>query len=145
MQSDSYSHQRPDALEELGDDAIVAQQAMVHAPPQRTHVVEEQQTIVVSEPLPDPMDTARTAQRPRYDPRRYDPTVVVRAVRAPINPQPLKPPRPRTPAWVAWLIWVVAGLIAFTVGGILAIWSANHNAQSTNPTGGSEPAVVGTE
>jgi len=139
-------YQEPDVIEELGDDAIVAQQAVVHAPPQRTHVVEEAQTIMVSEQPPDPMDTAMTAQRPRYDPRRYDPTVVVRAVRGPLNIPRVKPPRRRTPGWVPWLIWGIAGLIAFAVGGFLAVWSANRNVQPAQPApAGPEPPVVGTE
>ncbi len=136
----------PEVIEELGDDAIVAQQAVVHAPPQRTHIVQDEQTIVVAEPPPDPMDTASTAQRPRYDPRRYDPTVVVRAVRGPINIPRARPQRRRAPGWVPWLIWGIAGLIAFVVGGFLAVWSAQRNAQPPQAApSGAEPSVVGTE
>jgi hypothetical protein len=115
-----------EVLEELDDDAIVAQQATAHSPAPRVQVNEEARTIVVSEPPPDSGDTARL---PRMAPGRNDPTLVLRAVRPPISASPLPSPRrARLPGWVPWLIWGIAGLLAFGFGAFLALTMAKKDA-----------------
>lgn len=96
-------------LPEIGDDAIVAQQAEPHAPAPRVQVAEEARTIVVA--------PARG---------RNDPTMVIRAVRHPLPylpgpPAPAPAPPRGTPGWLPWLVWGVAGLIALLLGGALAL------------------------
>jgi hypothetical protein len=117
-------------LEELEDDAVIAQQAALHSPARRVNVVEEQRTVVVSNDADD------TSKMRRLEPGRHDPTLVLRAVRHP-PPQyavPRGPPPAATPAWVAWVVWGIAGLIAFGIGGAVAIALSRRAPHATPPT-----------
>ena len=128
-----------EVLEELDDDAIVAQQATAHAPAPRVQVADEARTIVVSEPPPDADDTARVRS---LDRGRNDPTMVLRAVRAPLPAVVSAPPRRSWPPWLPWLIWGLAGLIAFGFGAFLALMMAEKNAPPPAPAATGAPRPV---
>jgi hypothetical protein len=108
-----------EVLEELDDDAIVAQQAALHSPARRANVVQDARTVVVADDGPDAGDTARLR---RVEPGRHDPTLVLRAVRnLPPQYRPHPAPVRATPAWVPWVVWGIAGIIAFGIGGAVAL------------------------
>ncbi|MCA9592564.1 MAG: hypothetical protein KC776_04610 [Myxococcales bacterium] len=121
----SHSRQHPygsppevDELEELGDDAIVAQQSAAHAPQPRVNVAVDQPSVVVAE-HPEEMDPSEVIATRQMNalPGTYDPTMVIR--------RPYYPPQaaPRA-SWLPWVIWGIAGLLAFAFGGLLALLSA---------------------
>ena len=121
-----------EVLQELDDDAIVAQQAPAHAPAPRVQITEEARTIVVEEP---PVPAGETARVRAITRGRNDPTMVVRAVRyphpyagVPVAPLPQPAPPSAWPSWLPWLVWGIAGLIAFAIGGALAIMAARRDA-----------------
>ncbi|HEY6556439.1 MAG TPA: hypothetical protein VI072_04170 [Polyangiaceae bacterium] len=117
-----------EALEELGDDAIIAQQAAVHTPQPRANVEIESRSIVIAEERPAPEGRVPPEGEPTRELMPYavssmDPTVVIRD-RKFINSLGSSPPstrerRGRRVARVA--LWCGAGLLAFGVGGILAV------------------------
>lgn len=118
-------------LEEIEDDAIVAQQAAAHAPAPRVPIAQDARTIVVDEGA-----TAGDTTRLRAIPRRpMDPTLVVRAVRPPVfqaapPSSPMPVPQARgTPSWLPWVIWVCAGVVALLLGGVLALVANRRDAQ----------------
>lgn len=122
-------------LEELGDDAIIAQQQGAHAPKPRVQVTEEARSIVISDhPAPGsnppsgpkiPVD-AHPSGRKRSD--RTEKTVVIRdrrqieelrremaKRRPPAAPEPAK----------GLLLWVIVGVAAFVVGGLVALFATS--------------------
>ncbi len=117
-----------EALEELGDDAIIAQQAAVHTPGPRAHVEIETRSIVIAEERfpPEgrlPAEGEPTRELLPYAVSSMDPTVVIRD-RKFINSLGSSPPsvrenRRRRAGRV--LLWCGAGLLAFGVGGVLAV------------------------
>lgn len=130
-----------EVLEELDDDAIVAQQATAHSPAPRVQVTDEARTIVVAEAPADAGDTARV---PRLEAGRNDPTMVLRAVRQPLpvrGPVAVAPRR-AWPTWLPWLIWGFAGLIAFGFGAFLALMMAKKDAPPTPPAVTARPEPV---
>jgi hypothetical protein len=112
-------------LEELDDDAIVAQQSAAHAPPTRAQVIVEDRSVVVADLPPeiDPSEVMATRQLNAM-PGSRDPTVVLR------RPVPKPPTRPN---WLIWGIWIFAGLLAFAFGGLLALLSARGEAPHESP------------
>ena len=121
-------------LEEIEDDAIVAQQAAAHAPAPRVPIAQDARTIVVDEGAAPAGDTTRLRAIPR---RPMDPTLVVRAVRPPVFhaappslPMPAPPAR-GTPSWLPWVIWVCAGVVALLLAGVLALVANRRDAQPT--------------
>jgi hypothetical protein len=105
-------------LEELEVEAAT-HQVTVHAPAQRAHVVQDARTVVVSE-----------ARRP--EPGRNDPTLVLRAVREPPPGWVPRKPAPRT-RWWPWVLLVVAALVAFGGGGVLALYLAHRSRPPETP------------
>lgn len=121
-------HEDEEPLDELGDDAIVAQQAVAHAPAPRVHIEQEARSIVVDQPPGEAGDTTRLRAMPR---RPADPTLVLRAVpRAiPSGVPPSMPARPPSmPGWLPWVVWIVAGIVALVFGGVLAILANRRDA-----------------
>lgn len=125
-----------EGLDELGDDAIVAQQA-VHAPQPRATVDMESRTIVVAEDEPqalDPSEVMATRQLPQYAGQELTVAAQRRAAsRAPTMVLPrsalaIRPKRKRN--WVVIGIWVAAGIVAFGFGGILAVLTARGAAST---------------
>lgn len=72
-------HESGDDLEELSHDAIIAQEAGVHAPQPRVHVATDAPTVVISEPPPRSGQPSSTVPPSR---RRGEQTVVIRDRRA---------------------------------------------------------------
>ena len=116
-------------LDELDDEAIVAQQSAAHAPQRRAQVKLESRSVVVADD-----DTEATRQLEVYTEGSSDPTLVVRdrerhalaqAVRDLPSSQTGKKSR------VALAIWGAAGLLAFGLGAVLA-----------TVRGGATPSVV---
>ncbi|MBI3202548.1 MAG: hypothetical protein HYZ29_13490 [Myxococcales bacterium] len=136
-------------LEEIEDDAIVAQQAAAHAPAPRVPIAQDARTIVVDEGAATAGDTTRLRAIPR---RPMDPTLVVRAVRYPVVPSaPPGPPVPAppargTPSWLPWVIWGCAGIVALVLGGVLAVVANRRDAQPavspTPPPSAAKPVVT---
>ncbi len=121
-----YEDEEP--LEELDDDAIVAQQAIAHAPAPRVQVAQDARSIVVDQPPGEAGDTTRLRAMPR---RPADPTLVLRAVRHPISRAvpPSFPVQPRPmPSWLPWVVWIVAGIVALIFGGVLAVLANRRDA-----------------
>lgn len=121
-------------LEELQDDAIVAQQGVTLPQKARDDVVVDEASVVVAD-LPaevDPSELLATRQLAAY-PMSRDPTVVIR--RAPI------PPVKKSAGWVVLVIWLFAGLLAFAFGGLLALLSARGDTTPAAPA--TSPAQPG--
>ncbi|MBK7583540.1 MAG: hypothetical protein IPI67_25530 [Myxococcales bacterium] len=128
-------------LEEIDDDAIVAQQAPAHAPAPRAHVTDEARTIVVEEP---PAAAGETSRMRALSRGRNDPTMLIRTLPhagpsgyAPGSQRgyPLAGSAPKNawPSWLPWLVWGVAGIIAFAIGGALAVVAARRDAAPPPP------------
>jgi hypothetical protein len=113
-------------LEELGDEAIIAQQSVAHAPPAAAQVEEEKRSVVISDKPPVGGAAASGSQRPKSR-GRGDATVVIRdrrkleEMRREIREsqrayakRPSRPPR-------NYLFWGGAALAAFLVGGAVAL------------------------
>jgi len=95
-QADRVAPEDPDAILELDDDAIIAQEAPAHAPPRRWRARKVvRRSIVIRE-------------------RGWaDATVVVGKHRLEGEERS---------AWKPLLTWVVTGIGAFACGGVLAVW-----------------------
>jgi hypothetical protein len=128
-----------EVLDELGDDAIVAQQAAIHALQPRAQVDMEARTIVVAEEPPelDPSEVMETRQLPQYG-FGAEPTTAARraASRAPTmvlrRVESFPPPKRRN--WMVIGIWVAAGVVAFGFGGVLAALTARGSDSSASAT-----------
>ena len=114
-------------LEELGDDVIIAQQSLAHAPPAAVQVQEEKRSVVISD---KPPGGAAPVASPRRTRSRGEATVVIRDRRkleemrreiqesqrayARQSSVSSKPPKP-------YLVWGGAALAAFVLGGVVAL------------------------
>ncbi|HYO92932.1 MAG TPA: hypothetical protein VER33_00400 [Polyangiaceae bacterium] len=115
---------RPDPiheLEELGDEAIIAQEQLAHAPQKRAYVSEEARSVVISDPPPV---SSRPLQRYRID--RGEPTMVLsgrpdleearRKILARKSGQPrVKDWKPYVGGALALLTLVVGGWLVFSL------------------------------
>ena len=114
-------------LEELGDDAIIAQQQGAHAPKPRAQVTEEARSVVISDhpPKGSSRPPAADASSKR---ERSEKTVVIRdrkkidELRAEIERRKPKP----APAMPGVWLWVVVGLAAFLMGGLVALFAVKN-------------------
>jgi hypothetical protein len=130
-------------LEELGDDAIIAQQQGAHVPKPRVQVTEEARSIVISEhPAPrgpgsNPPSALKiptdSASRKRSD--RTEKTVVIRDRRQ-IEELRREIAKRRPPAKVeptkGLLLWVIVGVAAFLTGGLVALFATRDGAASAS-------------
>jgi hypothetical protein len=117
--------QQPDGLEdleELGDDAIIAQQTAAHAPQPRANVSEESRSVVITD-HPQRRDTEPPRASRQSPPRSSgEATLVIRdrraldELRSQIERGRIKPPSRRRPLY----LWGALGLAAFVLGGIVA-------------------------
>ena len=130
-------------LEELGDDAIIAQQQGAHAPASRAQVTEEARSVVISDhpapgsnPPSDPKIPGESGTRRRSE--RTEKTVVIRDRRqidelrrqmAQRKPKPA--PEPTSNGVV---LWVIVGVAAFLTGGLVALFATRDDAGVTAPT-----------
>lgn len=127
-------------LEELGDDAIIAQQQAAHAPKPRAQVTEEARSVVISDhPTPGshppsaPKIPHGSSGKKRSD--RTEKTVVIRDRRqveelrrqmAARKPRP----KPAAPAPGGLLLWVIVGVAAFVTGGLVALFATRDDGAS---------------
>lgn len=132
-------------LEELGDDAIIAQQQGAHAPKPRAQVTEEARSIVISEhPAPGsnpPSDPKlRRDSGPRRRSERTEKTVVIRDRRQveelrrqmTLREERVAPSKPPSSRGV--VLWVVVGVAAFLAGGLVALFATRDpGASQTSP------------
>jgi hypothetical protein len=121
-----------EVLEELGDDAIIAQQAAVHSPQPRAHVAMESRSIVIAEeqrsPPPAP-EGEPTRELLPYAVSSVDPTVVIRDRRFISSLAPASA-RKKTSNLRKIAIWGGAGVLAFGLGGVLAILTAHRPSEA---------------
>lgn len=121
-------------LEELGDDAIIAQQQGAHAPKPRAQVTEEARSIVISDHPPK-----GSSRPPAADPgskrERSEKTVVIRdrkkidELRAEIERRRPKPAPVMPGVW----LWVVVGVAAFLMGGLVALFATREEEAGAAP------------
>ncbi len=112
-------------LDELDDEAIVAQQSMAHAPQRRAQIKVESRSVVVADE-----DAEATRQLQAYTEGTSDPTLVVRGRQrralsravAEMDSQ-----ETRKKSWTGLAIWGAAGLLAFGLGAILATLSGKSS------------------
>ena len=108
-------------LEELDPDAILAHEAMAHAPQKRAHVHEEERSIVISDPDPEPVSSQPAAHA--YGSGRGDATLVIRdrteleAARRRILSQRRRRGFSRNAVWFGF------AFAAFAIGGAVALFS----------------------
>jgi hypothetical protein len=118
-------------LEELGDDAIIAQQQGAHVPKPRVQVTEEARSIVISE-HPTPGSKPPSGPKIPVDPssrkrsERTEKTVVIRdrrqieeLRREMAKRRPAAAPEPAK----GLLLWVIVGIAAFVTGGLVALFA----------------------
>jgi hypothetical protein len=111
-------------LEELGDEAIIAQQTAAHALQPRANVSEESRSVVITEHPPEPPRPSERAAPSRHPPRSSaEATLVIRDRRALdemrqkiVRRQQQKQAHRRH----ALYLWGALGLAAFVLGGIVA-------------------------
>lgn len=89
----------------------------------------EARSVVVTD-LPAQVDPSEVMQTRQLQPipGSRDPTMVLPRARF------AQPAPPKTATWVTVAIWVVAGVLAFAFGGLLALLSAKRSAPTPAPT-----------
>lgn len=111
-----------DDLEELGDDAIIAQQTAAHAPQPRANVSEESRSVVITEhALP-----ARPAPR-----SSAEATLVIRDRRAldELRSAILRKKNKQSNHRRAFYWWGALGLTAFVLGGVAAFLATDSHSE----------------
>ena len=133
-------------LEELGDDAIIAQQQGAHAPKPRAQVTEEARSIVISDHPPSGSNPPAAPKIPP-DPgtkkrsERTEKTVVIRDRRQidELRREMAKrKPKPGLVAKRGLLLWVIVGVAAFLTGGLVALLATRRDSASA---ASAKPAV----
>ena len=122
-------------LEELGDDAIIAQQQGAHVPKPRVQVTEEARSIVISDhpaagsnPPSAPKIPADPPAKKRSE--RTEKTVVIRDRRQidELRREMAKrKPKPAPEPSKGLLLWVIVGLAAFLTGGLVALFATRED------------------
>jgi hypothetical protein len=142
-------------LEELGDDAIIAQQQGAHVPKPRVQVTEEARSIVISEhPAPGshppsapkiPKDSGRRRSE------RTEKTVVIRDRRQleELRRQMTQHAAPKPPASRGVVLWVIVGVAAFLAGGLAALLATRDESATSEqgtpaPSGAAAPKAAAT-
>lgn len=130
-------------MEELGDDAIIAQQLGAHAPQPRAQVTEEARSIVISDhpapgsnPPSDPRMPRNSSSGGRRRSERTEKTVVIRDRRqveelrrqmAQHQERLAAPPAAQNKSVV---LWVIVGVAAFLAGGLVALFATREESVS---------------
>ena len=122
-----------DDLEELGDDAIIAQQTAAHAPQPRAIVSEESRSVVISD-----HPAARKTEPPRSAaplPRSTaEPTLIIRdrrrleEMRQQIVERQARNSKSRRSR--AMYVWGALGLAAFVLGGVVAFLATDSHSET---------------
>ena len=138
---------QPDALddlEELGDDAIIAQQTEAHAPQPRVNVSEESRSVVITD-HPQRHDT----EPPRgigIPPRSSaEPTLVIRDRRAldELRRDIVKRQAKKRGGNRTLYMWGGLGLVAFVLGGIAALLATDSHSDPAQTESGQTGRVEG--
>ena len=125
-----------DDLEELGDDAIIAQQTEAHAPRPRANVSEESRSVVITD-HPQRRDTQPPSGLPRAMamPRSTgEATLVIRDRRALDELRKdivLRQAKKKRGGKRALYLWGALGLVAFLLGGIVAFLATDSRNGAT--------------
>jgi len=118
-------------LEELGDDAIIAQQSAAHAPKPRVQVTEDARSIVISEAPPDPSKPGGKRKE------RSEKTLVIRDRRQ-LDELHLEMARRKARGKKTknrgLLVWVGVGVAAFVTGALVAVFATRSDEQPEPPT-----------
>ena len=128
-----------DDLEELGDDAIIAQQTEAHAPRPRANVSEESRSVVITD-HPQRRDTQPPSGLPRVSgmPRSSgEATLVIRDRRALDELRKdivLRQAKKKRGGKRALYMWGALGLVAFLLGGIVAFLATDSHDTATPDT-----------
>ncbi|MET0792434.1 MAG: hypothetical protein ABW061_13015 [Polyangiaceae bacterium] len=130
-------------LEELGDDAIIAQQTVAHAPPAPANVSEESRSVVITDhPRRHDTEPPRGAAKP---PRSSaEATLVIRDRRAlddlrtQIERRRLKQGNRRRPLY----LWGALGVAAFLLGGIVAFLATDGQSAAAAAPGRVEAQIA---
>jgi hypothetical protein len=119
-------------LEELGDDAIIAQQQGAHVPKPRAQVTEDARSIVIADHAPPGGNSPAAAAEPAAKRReRTEKTVVIRdrrqidELRREMAKRKPKPKRAEPKQGV--FLWVVVGVAAFLTGGLVALFATRED------------------
>ncbi|MEO7038269.1 MAG: hypothetical protein ABI548_30145 [Polyangiaceae bacterium] len=123
-----------DDLEELGDDAIIAQQTEAHAPRPRANVSEESRSVVITD-LPRRRDTQPPSGLPHSTgmPRPTgEATLVIRDRRAldELRKDIVKRQERRRKGSRPLYLWGALGLIAFVLGGVVAFLATDSHSDA---------------
>jgi len=112
-------------LEELGDDAIIAQQQSAHLPKPRVQVNEEARSVVISDHPAHAPKAASSSQKLSAVKRssRNEKTVVIRDRRQvdELRRQMALHRATSQTSHRGVLLWVVVGVVAFVTGGLVAL------------------------
>ena len=127
----------PDALEdleELGDDAIIAQQTEAHAPRPRANVSEESRSVVITD-HPLRRDTQPPSAMPRSSgmPRPTgEATLVIRDRRAldELRKDIVKRQAKKRKGGRSLYVWGALGIVAFLLGGIVAFLATDSHSEA---------------
>jgi len=133
-------------LEELGDDAIIAQQQGAHVPKPRVQVTEEARSIVISEHPgagagagPRPGSKPPSAPKIPTDPSakkrsdRTEKTVVIRdrrQIEELRREMAKRRPVPQPAPTKGLLLWVIVGVAAFLTGGLVALFATREDSSA---------------
>jgi hypothetical protein len=127
-------------LEELGDDAIIAQQQGAHVPKPRAQVTEEARSVVISDHPPQGSSPPPAPAVKQEDPKRRErteKTVVIRDRRK-IDElrremELRKQKMAKAAAGPGLWIWVVVGVAAFLMGGLVALFATREEDAGVAP------------
>jgi hypothetical protein len=120
-----------DQLEELGDDAIIAQQTAAHAPQPRQNVASEARSIVISD-RPSASDPEGAQPKRRASSEK---TVIIRdrrkldEMRNQLIARQLKKKQERARTLY---FWGAVGLAAFVLGGVVALFATGDRAPAAS-------------
>jgi hypothetical protein len=134
-------------VEDLDDDAIIAQETLAHAPAPRAQVSTDHPTVVISEPpgAPRKLPTVPPMRRPD----RTEKTVVIRDRKSldRLRREASRPPRGRRPSRSRTLYLVGVAVLASLAAGTLLATLANSAGSDESPAtaasvGAEEPTVA---
>lgn len=141
MASQPTAHDNEESLEELDldDAAVISHQSELHAPARRQAVqVNEPSVVVADDAEPNIHESGPRQATTRRGRRALEPTLMIRDRRA-ADEMRLEMERRvlalKQQQLRSTLMWVVAGLVAFGLGGLLALVVAKRQASAQVETG----------
>jgi len=113
-----------DQIEELGDEAIIAQQTEAHLPQKRAQVQDESRSVVISDA---PVSSSR--RPPPYRAERAEATLVMRD-RRDLDAMRRRLMERRNAGGIAPYVWVGLAIAAFAAGGLVTLLLVRGGAPS---------------